>query len=358
MTDDRDPCQDPPIERPPDYRPEAKHWAGCTLNNYTEADIQNFATKVQKEATYYVFGKEIGLNGTPHLQFMVCFKKKKTLTAVKKLFPTAHLEIKWRKALMKHASDYCKKGGQTKREWRKLRDKGPNFGIDADFVEWGELPADQHVAGAEAEQQKWAEARQNAEKGDFDAIDDKIYIQNDAACHRIHARKRARAPIEKLKWKRVQHGGTPPNFWIWGPSGTGKSQMAEDLLGEGFYEKAPDTKWWCGYDYEPGVRINDIGRGKDQLGTMSAPLLKTWLDVSPVPVETKHGSVKIRPRMIVITSNYAPNAVFQRLEDHSAIEDRCQVIHMTEQLWWEADDDEPVKKKYKKVVEDNHMTID
>lgn len=92
-------------------RPRAKHWAGCTLNNYTPLDIMTFAVAVQPLADYYVYGKEVGENGTPHLQFMVCFKKQMYLSQITKLFQSKpHWEIKHSKSSMKRASDYCKKG--------------------------------------------------------------------------------------------------------------------------------------------------------------------------------------------------------------------------------------------------------
>lgn len=97
--------------KPKETGPRAKHWAGCTLNNYTPADEAAFELLIRPLADYYVFGKEVGANGTPHLQFMVCFKTAKRLSAVTKLFPTkAHWEMKAKLSTMQQASDYCKKG--------------------------------------------------------------------------------------------------------------------------------------------------------------------------------------------------------------------------------------------------------
>jgi len=90
--------------------PQAKHWAGCTLNNYTAADEACFLAKIAPIADYYVYGREVGEQGTPHLQFMVCFKTKKRLSTLIKLFPSKpHWEMKSAKSTMVEASDYCKK---------------------------------------------------------------------------------------------------------------------------------------------------------------------------------------------------------------------------------------------------------
>lgn len=92
-------------------RPLAKHWAGCTINNYTPLDLMCFEVAIKPLADYFVYGKEIGDTGTPHLQFMVCFKAKKTLVTVKKLIQTqGHWEPKHLKSTMLRASNYCKKG--------------------------------------------------------------------------------------------------------------------------------------------------------------------------------------------------------------------------------------------------------
>jgi len=93
--------------------PKAKHWAGCTLNNYTPQDEAKFLAVIQPLATYYVYGREIGSKGTPHLQFMVCFNTQKALTALKKILPEAHWEVKSAKSTMQQASDYCKKDGNS-----------------------------------------------------------------------------------------------------------------------------------------------------------------------------------------------------------------------------------------------------
>jgi len=95
---------------PQNKGPQARHWAGCTLNNPTAADEACFLAKIAPIADYYVYGREQGESGTPHFQFMVCFKSVKRLSAVTKLFPNkAHWEMKSSLSTMQQASDYCKK---------------------------------------------------------------------------------------------------------------------------------------------------------------------------------------------------------------------------------------------------------
>jgi len=93
--------------------PQAKHWAGCTVPNYNDLDEAAFKLVIEPLADYYVYGREIAPDtGLPHLQFMVCFKTFKRMTAVKKMIPTqGHWEMKSSGSTMKQASDYCKKVG-------------------------------------------------------------------------------------------------------------------------------------------------------------------------------------------------------------------------------------------------------
>lgn len=86
---------------------KAKHWVG-TCNNWTAVDEACFLAKIAPLANYYVYGKEIGEQGTPHLQFMVSFIKQTSSVAVQKLLKAAWF-VKSSKSTMEEASNYCKK---------------------------------------------------------------------------------------------------------------------------------------------------------------------------------------------------------------------------------------------------------
>lgn len=121
------------------HRPEAKRWC-FTLNNPVLGDVFSVDHAIDPELyDYLVCGNERGEAGNHHLQGFVCFKNKMRLTAVKKVFERAHWEISKAKDLLR-ASNYCKKGEQSHEEWERLHEEGPNFGLNADFVEFGTLP--------------------------------------------------------------------------------------------------------------------------------------------------------------------------------------------------------------------------
>lgn len=95
---------------------KAKHWA-FTLNNYTQQDVDRLST-LPPQCIYVIYGKELGQNGTPHLQGHVSYSKRVYFNIVKAFVSDrAHIEA----ARNCNASiEYCKK--------------------DGDYVEHGEMP--------------------------------------------------------------------------------------------------------------------------------------------------------------------------------------------------------------------------
>lgn len=73
-----------------------------------------------------------------------------------------------------------------------------------------------------------------------------------------------------------------------------------------------------------------------------APMLKIWSDRYPFIGEMKGRSEMIRPKKIIICSNYAPDAIFTRDEDLLPIRRRFKVTHMSEPFRWLSDRDPPI----------------
>lgn len=110
--------------------------------------------------------------------------------------------------------------------------------------------------------------------------------------------------------------------WVYGPPGTGKSYYAYSH--EGAYIKSLN-KWWDGYAGEEVVIIDDFGPNQECL----IELLKHWTDVYPFRGEIKGGSIVIRPKKVIITSNYHPSELFKAV-DRDAILRRCKLVEMTD----------------------------
>lgn len=72
----------------------AKNWC-FTINNYNQSDYEKLEKMYEHgHFSYIIFGREVGEQGTNHLQGYVQLKKKMRLPQVKKFIsPRAHLEI-------------------------------------------------------------------------------------------------------------------------------------------------------------------------------------------------------------------------------------------------------------------------
>lgn len=112
------------------------------------------------------------------------------------------------------------------------------------------------------------------------------------------------------------------NQWIWGESGVGKtSTIFKDY--PALYIKMAN-KWWDGYHGEETVLIDDFDPNHAVLGHH----LKIWADRYPIRVELKNHAVIIRPKRIIITSQFHPNTIWPDKETQTAIARRFKIIEM------------------------------
>ena len=83
-----------------------KNWC-FTLNNYTEEERQNILK--HPLIAYVKIGKEVGDNGTPHLQGYLQMANRKRLHQMKEVMPRAHFERQ--RGTTDEADKYCEKDG-------------------------------------------------------------------------------------------------------------------------------------------------------------------------------------------------------------------------------------------------------
>jgi len=112
---------------------------------------------------------------------------------------------------------------------------------------------------------------------------------------------------------------------FWGPTGTGKSRRAFEEAGVGAYYKDPRTKFWCGYQGQEHVVIDEFRGGID-----IAHLLR-WVDRYPVIVETKGSSRPLKAARFWITSNLDPTFWYPETDyqTQAALLRRMEVINLT-----------------------------
>lgn len=90
----------------------AKYWC-WTLNNYNDEELEALASALST-CTYYVYGKEVGQEGTPHLQGYMELPNRAGMLTCREMFTNKgirppHLEV--RRGSSKQAIIYCKKDG-------------------------------------------------------------------------------------------------------------------------------------------------------------------------------------------------------------------------------------------------------
>lgn len=86
-----------------------------TLNNYTDDEISKISGSQGFGAEKWIVGKEVGEEGTPHLQCYFRFKNQKTFSSIKALLPRAHIEAAKGNDLQNWT--YCAKQGAYQSNW-------------------------------------------------------------------------------------------------------------------------------------------------------------------------------------------------------------------------------------------------
>lgn len=240
---------------------QSKRWC-FTLNNPGTV-IPNF-TKVR----YGIYGREIGASGTPHLQGFVVFRTNQRYNALREWLPGAHFEPA--RGTSQQASDYCKK--------------------DGDWTEEGDCPEDRIRDG----KRRWAAAIASARAGTIESDDPEIFVRYNGFCMR--EAPRAVAALDDVC-----------GLWIQGPPGCGKSHMVRQY-GPVFDKQI--SNWWCGYKSEPIVLLDDVT--PDNFKFIASNMLR-WADKYPCNVQVKGGAMCIRPKLIVVTSNFDISACMYEL---------------------------------------------
>jgi len=113
------------------------------------------------------------------------------------------------------------------------------------------------------------------------------------------------------------------NIWFYGSTGTGKSYTARQEFPDAFLKSA-DTKWWCGYNYEDNVIIEDF----DKYHVKQGFHLKIWADRYAFPCEEKGSANRIRPKRIAVTSNYHPIDIWDDKCTYEPLLRRFKVVYI------------------------------
>lgn len=274
----------------------AKYRAWCfTLNNYNLQDEDHLKTTIKALTRYMVYGREVAPEtGTPHLQGYLYFANARQRKAVSRLLPRARLDVA--NGTAQQNRTYCTKEG--------------------DFYESGDIPierAEARLRGGMANAARYTNAVELARRGDMDSIreqDPQMFLIHGPRLESLYAPEAV--PLQ---------GNLQHEWWV-GPSGTGKSRLLWDLYPKHFAKAL--NKWWDGYRHQEVVAIEEWSPKND----CTAASLKKWADRYPFPGEIKGGCLQgLRPKKIIVLSNYTPQQCFLQSEDLDPILRRFTVMY-------------------------------
>lgn len=256
-----------------------------TINNPEGDEVQ----ALYEKAEYIIWGKEVGEEGTPHLQGYCELKNRTRFSTIKNLIPRAYIDR--RKGTAKEASDYCKK--------------------DGDYFEQGTMSAPGTRTDIKHVATMVVAGKRMRDVAEFDPASFVKYHKGLHCLQKTLIPKRNSVPEVKV--------------W-WGPTGTGKTMRAKLWLGPDHFMWTPAAgKWFDGYEGEECVLFDEF-RGQLPFGQ-----LLNLLDRYDCQVEYKGGMCQFRGIKIGITSPLPPLKWFKNLDEEDKADQLLRRITSSEQ---------------------------
>lgn len=242
-----------------------------TLNNYTDADYDDLLNN--DLFSYIIIGKEVGDEGTPHLQGYFELKKQSRFNKVKLINTKMFFER--RKGSQEQAIAYCKKDGVYEENGvRKVQ------GDRTDLSKLKACLSDGQSIGS-------------------------IIKNNDLTYQQLKFCQVAQPYLLKQDFVRKKV------IWCYGPTGTGKSEFAWNYAPmDQIYCKEADDHWWDGYDGQPVVIIDELRACNFKF----SKLLRLF-DKYPCRVQIKGSSRLLTSETIIVTTNKHPRDMFVNKTD-------------------------------------------
>jgi len=268
----------------------ARHRNYCfTYNNYPNTSlVDNVACK------YIAYSHEVAPEtGTRHLQGYISFNSTKTFEAARRALPGCHISAMAGSIAQNEA--YCSKAGE--------------------LIERGEKPTSNDNKGR-AEKLRWQRARELAKAGNLDEIDADIYIRCYGTLKSISKDHMIKPPPVDVKC-----------FWIHGDTGTGKSYAVETSFPDCYKKSMDDLKWFDGYNDEDVVYLEDFDVYQIKWGGMMKRLADRW----PMQASIKGSMKYIRPKMVIVTSNYTPEQIWTDPQTVEPLLRRFKLVHKESQ---------------------------
>jgi len=252
---------------------------------------QHVFTPFCPEGVAYIKGQlECGEGtGYVHWQVLCVFRKKASLSAVKRLFGDGcHAELSRSSA----SDDYV-----FKEDTR----------VDGTQFELGVKPFRRNSPT------DWGAVRAAATANDLSAVPDDIYIR---CFHQLQSIGRSNGRA---------YPRTTSVTVYWGPTHTGKSYKAWECCGVDPYIKDPTEKWWDLYRGELSCFLDEFRGG------IPISCALRWFGIYACYVQIKGGYVPLRVNNFQVTSNKHPRDWWPNEDEETvtAVLRRMNIIHMT-----------------------------
>lgn len=241
-------------------------------NNYTHEDI--LYLQKQPFCKYLVYSKKINLLNTPYLQGYVHYNTLKSFGQVVLDFKDNYIERKsWEEAVI----NYLKK--------------------DDRFVKRGSPPLTKIQKGKKI----------------------KDFLNNQFKMIKENKQNEINSKIQNQIEKNPLDYTSEDNYWYYGPKDVDKNEKAREDLKNPYLKLC--NQHWNNYQMEENVLIEDFNKRSMFL----LHHLKMWSDKYPFYIEIKNKIGKIRPKRIIVTSNYHPKDIWKRREDYESILRRFKI---------------------------------
>jgi len=264
-----------------------KHTGWCyTLHDYTEQDVEELQNY---DCVYHTFGYEVcPQTMRPHLQGYIEFKSQKMFRTLKNQLNT---NIHWgtRRKCPKACATYCQKTGN--------------------FWERGVLPVKSQ--GARTDLQNMADYLKAGGSLRDAAMDHpETFIKFHKGVERFY----------DLIYS-IPRETKPTIYWLYGPTGCGKTRNAYDLFKPDVYIK-DGTQWWNNYYHQKAIIIDDFD------GRWPFRDLLRLCDYYPYQGQSKGSYLNITSKYIFITCDKPPHMMFDDLGEYEKSQFLRRIDHV------------------------------
>jgi len=241
------------------------------------------------ECRFIAYSHEVApTTGTPHLQGYICLTNATTVKSMRKKMKGC--DVRSMNGTIEQNDTYISKMINP--------------------IERGDKPMSNDNKGR-AEKLRWKRAIDCAKLGDIEGIDADIQLKYYGTLKRIKADNR-----------KVPDAHPCTCYWIYGKTGTGKSHVVYETYKDAYRKDMSDPKWFDNYDDEEVVYLEDI----DKYQVKWAGMLKRLSDKYPFKVQVKGSMIDIRPKKVIVTSNYTIEEIWDDEITRECLNRRFTVI--------------------------------